>query len=148
MTTIWKQALEGVANGARFSISFENKSLKLNGKYLIKDGKYQGELGCTPYCGNVLEHIEHLYCRYLYSVPSERSETQRRNYFRALPESELKDEDMMYGIHREEARVELELFILCQLLHGVFDWKEIAHDKWFYQSPNYPSLILLKKWFE
>lgn len=145
METIWKQTLERVAEGARFNISFEKRSLRVNGKYIIKDGKYEGDLGCEP-CIEPLSHIEKLYTRYQHSVPSERSDNKQRRYFRALPESEMSDDDMLYGIHREEAQAELELFVLCQIIHGTIKWDEVAKGKWFWQSTNNPSLIILKKW--
>lgn len=145
METIWKQALEKVAQGARFNVNFEKRSLKVNGKYLIKDSQYNGELGCSPAI-DPISHIEKLYNRYQHSVPSERSENKMRNYFRALPEHEMSDDDMLYGIYREEAQVELELYVLCQIIHGTIKWDEIAKDKWFWQSQTFPSLIILKKW--
>lgn len=148
MKTIWQQTMEGVANGARFQISFENRSLKLNKSYLIKDGQYEGELGCDPYVGDAVSQIEVLYGRYLHSIPSERSENKRHLYFRALTEDKLDNDDMLYGLPREETRAALELFILCQLIHGALKWQDFAAGKWFWQSTKYPSLILLKQWFE
>ena len=145
MKTIYDTAILSVANGARFWISFKERSLKINGKYVIKDGKYEGELGCKVL--SPISEIERLYDRYNHSVPSERSSNKKHRYFRALPEHLLSDEDMMFGVHREEAQIALELFVLCQVLQGTFQWDEFALDKWFWQSPNHPSLIILKNWF-
>jgi hypothetical protein len=55
---------------------------------------------------------------------------------------------MLYGIRREEAQVELELFILCQLIQSALDWNSFASGLWFWQSSTHPSLIILKKWIE
>lgn len=145
MKAIYQQTIESVANGAHFKINFEKRSLKVDGKYIIKDGNFEGELGCEP-VENPLPDIERLFNRYRHSVPSQRSDSKSRKYFRALPEKDLSDEDMLYGVHREEAQVELELFILCQLIHGALRWDDFAPDMWFWQSLNHPSLILLKKW--
>lgn len=145
MKAIYQQTIESVANGAHFKINFEKRSLKVDGKYIIKDGNFEGELGCEP-VENPLPDIERLFNRYRHSVPSQRSDSKSRKYFRALPEKDLSDEDMLYGVHREEAQVELELFILCQLIHGSLRWDDFAPDMWFWQSLNYPSLILLRKW--
>ena len=145
MKTIYQQTIESVANGARFQISFEKRNLKVDGKYVIQGGKYEGALGCDP-ISNPLPEIERLFDRYRHSVPSERSDSKSRKYFRALQETELSDEDMLYGIHREEAQVELELFVLCQLIHDTLKWDDFAPGKWFWQSQNHPSLIILKKW--
>lgn len=147
METIYQTAIEAVANGARFRISFQKRNLRINGKYIIKHGEYEGGLGCGP-SPNPLQEIERLYIRYRHSVPSQRNDNKRKRYFRALHECELSDEDMLYGVHREEAQIALELFILCQILHGTIKWDDFAEGKWFWQSQNTPSLILLKKWFE
>ena len=71
--------------------------------------------------GQFTLQIEELYLRYKHSVPSERSTSRSRNYFPALPEKKLDDEDMLYGERRDKAQIELELYILCQLLNG-FQW--------------------------
>ncbi len=146
MSNIYKETLGRVANGASFSVNFEKRSLRVDGKNLIKDGKYEGNLGC-PVVTDSIQEIERLYSRYYHSVPSQRSDDKARRYFRALPEKEMTDEDMLYGIPREEAQAELEVFILCQILQGSLKWEDFATGTWFWQSPNHPSLILLKKWF-
>jgi hypothetical protein len=147
MSNIYKETLGRVAKGARFSVSFEHRSLRVDGRYVIKDGKYDGNLGCAP-SNEPLKEIERLYERFYHSVPSQRSEQKTRSYFRALPEKKLADEDMLYGIRREEAQVELELFILCQLIQSALDWNSFASGLWFWQSSTHPSLIILKKWIE
>lgn len=146
MSNIYKETLGRVVNGARFSINFENRSLRVNGKYVIKNGQYEGNLGC-PVVTDSLSEIERLYERYMHSVPSQRSDAKQRKYFRALPEKELSDDDMLYGIPREEAQAELELFILCQILQNALNWDNFASGLWFWQSSKHPSLIMLRKWF-
>lgn len=146
MNSIYQETLERVSNGARFSVNFEKRTLRVGGKNVIKDGEYEGELGC-PEVPNALQEIERLYDRYLHSVPSERSDSKRKRYFRALPEKELSDEDMLYGAPREEAQAELEIFVLCQLLQNALKWDDFAQGLWFWQSERQPSLIMLKKWF-
>lgn len=145
-TNIYDEAIKRVIEGARFSVNFENRSLRINGKYIIKSGKYEGELIKNQY-DRPLEQIERLYDRYRHSVPSERSDNKRRTYFRALPEDKLSDDDMLYGTPREVAQIELELFVLCQILQNILQWDDFANGQWFWQSPTLPSLILLKKWF-
>jgi hypothetical protein len=147
MSNIYKETLGRVAKGARFSVNLEHRSLRVNGKYVIKDGNYEGNLGCAP-SDEPLREIERLYERFYYSVPSQRSEQKVRSYFRALPEKELPDEDMLYGMRREEAQAELELFVLCQLIQNALDWNSFASGLWFWQSSKYPSLIILKKWID
>ena len=89
--------------------------------------------------------VERLYIFYKHSVPSERSESKSRQYFRALPERELSDEDMLYGKRRDPAQIELELYILCQVLLGM-EWNEERMGKWFWQSKEDKDLVILKQW--
>lgn len=145
MDNIYSETIQRVADGARFSVSLDTKSLKLNGQFIIKDGIYEGNLG-LPEVPDTLAEIERLYGQYRHSIPSARSESWRRQYFIALSECELSDEDMMYGIRRDTAQVALELFVLGSILNRDIDWEEIAGNKWFWQSPKHPSLILLKHW--
>lgn len=146
MKNIYQETIEKVGKGSRFTVNFKDKSLKVDGKYIIKNGKYEGNLGIEKTDDNVLDVIETLYTRYYHSIPSARSDSKQRSYFRALPEHELSDEDMLYGIHREVAQVALELFVLCSIINGSLVWSEFADNKWFWQSQNYPSLIILKQW--
>lgn len=146
MSNIYKETLGRVSNGARFSVNFEKRSLRVDGKFLIKDGQYDGNLGCPVVTDSITE-IERLFDRYRHSVPSQRSDNKRRRYFRALPETELSNDDMLYGIPREIAQAELELFVLCQIIQNTLEWDNFAKGLWFWQSSNHPSLIILKKWF-
>ena len=145
MTNIYKESIEKVEQGSRFSVNFIEHSLKIDGKYIIKNGQFDGCLGIEPSDFSLAE-IERLYHRYNHSIPSARSDNKRRNYFRALPEHELDDEDMLYGEHRETAQIALELYLLVAIINQSIVWDEFAKDKWFWQSPNEPSLIILKKW--
>lgn len=148
MENIYNEAIQKVKEGARFRINFEKRSLKIDGKYVIKNGEYEGTLLTPTDSDATISYVEALYNRYRHSIPSERSEGQRKTYFQALSEQELSDEDMLYGERREEAQIKLELYILCAILNGTLKWDEIAKDKWFWQSPRYSSLILLKQWIE
>lgn len=146
MGNIYNRTRKQVSEGASFSISFEKRCLKIDGKYAIKDGQYDGELGCPP-VQNIVSEIEKRYEIYQHSVPSQRSESKRRKYFRALPEKDLSDDDMFFGSPREVAQFELEMFILCQIIQGAINWNDFAEGLWFWQSSHYPPLVMLKKWF-
>lgn len=148
MDNIYQKAIQAVRNGAKFRVDFSSRSLKLDDKYIIQDGKYEGDLGVLE-CGEkeFLTNVEELYCRYKYSVPSERSESKSRLYFKALPEKELSDDAMLYGEHRDSAQIELELYILCQILSG-FSWNPEYMGKWFWQSDVDKDLVILKNWIE
>ena len=80
-----------VLNGAKFAVDFKTRSLKLNGEYIVKNGistviqenRYVPE--------NFLYHVEDFYRLYKNSIPSERSESRNKRYFKALPEKDLLD---------------------------------------------------------
>lgn len=147
MQNIYYEAIEKVQNGAKFHIVFQQRSLKIDGKYVIKSGEYEGELGLLPF-DNPLPIITQLFLRYQHSLPSERSDNKRYRYFNPLPEHELTDDDMLYGEPREAAQIKLELYVLIMILNGSLKWDEFAKDKWFWQSPNVKDLIILKEWIE
>lgn len=147
MNTIYEQALAKVENGSRFRVNFQNRSLKIDGKYVIKDGKYDGELG-VELTDSPLEQITQLYTRYQHSLPSERSENKRKCYFKSLPEHLLNDEDMLYGRSREYTQIALELYVLGVILNGLLKWDDFAKGLWFWQSPENKDLILLREWIE
>ena len=147
MNTIYEQALAKVENGSRFRVNFQNRSLKIDGKYVIKDGKYDGELG-VELTDSPLEQITQLYTRYQHSLPSERSENKRKCYFKSLPEHLLNDEDMLYGRLREYTQIALELYVLGVILNGSLKWDDFAKGLWFWQSPENKDLILLREWIE
>ena len=148
MNNIYQEAIHAVEEGAKFKVDFRQRSLKIDGKHIINRGQYEGKLGVAKSDINTfISHIEELYKFYKYSVPSERSESKSRQYFKALPEKDLEDDDMLYGKRRDPAQITLELYILCQMLLG-FEWDEQQMGKWFWQSKEDGDLILLRQWFE
>lgn len=148
MDNIYQETVRAVENGARFKVDFQTRSLKVNGKYVIRDGSYEGALGVS-HCSEeeFFSEVEELYRRYKHSIPSERSESTSRRYFMALPERELSDDDMLYGERRDKSQIELELFILCQRLGG-FKWNPEKFGRWFWQSKEDKDLVILRQWVE
>ncbi len=148
MENIYQEAISAVEGGANFKVDFASRSLKMDGKYIIKNGEYEGTLGFEPAAeSEVLAHIEDLYLRYKHSLPSERSESKSRRYFMALPEKKLSDEDMMYGERRDKAQIELELYLLCQIIQG-FNWNAETMGNWFWQCSTDKDLVILREWVE
>ena len=143
---LFDKAFMAVTEGAKFQVDFKNRSLKIDGQYWVKNGETDLDLDMLGGSSeDFLLHLEENFRIYSHSVPSERSEGKRRRYFNALPEWELSDEDMMYGIPREVAQAQLELYVLCRILQGL-KWDE-SWGKWFWQSKNEPDLVLLREWF-
>ena len=54
---------------------------------------------------------------------------------------------MLYGERRDKAQIELELYILCQILNGL-EWHPETMGRWFWQSKTDKDLILLRQWVE
>ncbi len=136
------EIIEKVQDGAKFTINLQKRTLRLDGK--LVEIEQTSAFSCLPQ--NFIECLENLYQDYKYSVPSERSNSRRRNYFRALREKDLTSRDMMYGLPREEARFSVEMLVLCSLLNGL-KWDE-SWGKWFWQSTKDKDLVLLREWFE
>ena len=102
----------------------------------VASGKAERNIAtdALPVCA---ETLEELYAIYKHSIPSEKT-MSRTPRFKALPESELSDDDMLYGVGREQAEKDLE-----QALKGFAIPKDAG---WFWQSPNEPDLVVLRSW--
>ena len=154
--SIYLELIERVDNGETFSVDFEKRTMKVGKDYLIKNGEYDASrklfdvLYDSPYSiHSVLHIIRELYRTYKHSLPSERSDSKRRKYFKALSINELTDEQLMVAQRREPAQAALEGFVLCSIIAGHLVWDEnIMGGKWFYQRPSDPDLIILKSWIE
>lgn len=152
--TIYEELVERVSNGEAFHIDFEKRTMKVGKDYLIKDGEWDTSRFLFNRPGDlcsmelILGTIDVLYKRYKYSLPSERSDSKRRTYFKALPIEEISDEKLFLANRREIAKCKLEGFILCIVLEGNFVWDENKLGKWFYQSASDKDLIILRKWIE
>lgn len=150
--TIYEELIKRVSEGETFYVDFIDKTLKIRKKFIIADGVYDDsrELITYPYQNeeSLLTVIEDLYCNYKHSLPSERSDSKRRKYFKALSIDELTDAQMATGERREVAQAKLEGFILCMILNGKFVWNEQTMGKWFWQSKTDPDLVILRDWVE
>jgi hypothetical protein len=152
--SIYLELIERVDNGETFSIDFEKRTMKVGKDYLIKNGEYDetrelfGKLYEEPYSLQVVLHmIRELYRNYKYSLPSERSDSKRKKYFKALSVDELTDEQLMCADRRETTMAALEGFILCSIVAGHLVWDdEIMKGTWFYQAETEPDLVILKSW--
>ena len=141
-----QEIIKAVEDGAKFTINFEKRTCRLNGKVVMSEDIPPTQNGFETTEG-IFSAIEKKYRNYKHSVPSERSESHRRHYFKALPEKELSDDDMMYGKRREVARCDLELYILWYLLKGYLKWDE-SWGTWFWQSDTDKDLVILRSWIE
>ena len=147
--TIYAELMTRVDSGESFCIDFEKRNMKVGKTFLIKNGEFDQErtLSCKPTM-DVMQIIEELYHYYKYSLPSERSDSKRKRYFKALPVDQLTDKQLMIGHRREGAQARLEGFILCMILGGYLQWNEETMGKWFWESKNDPDLVLLRRWID
>lgn len=145
---LYEEIIEEVKNGAKFTVNFQKRTCRVNGKVVVDGIQYEGSLGTYPSTEEeMISNIEQLYQEYKHSVPSERSESHRHYYFRALPEKELSDEDMMYGERREVARCRLELYVLFCIILSRLTWNP-SWGSWFWCSEKDKDLIILRDWIE
>ena len=139
-----------VHTGRPFSVDFEKRNMKADGRYLIKDGEWDKEKKLLPtelQNVDILKTIEDMYFQYKNSLPSERNDSKRRKYFKAASMDEIPDALLWSFDYREREQAKLEGFILCSILSGAFKWTEDM-GKWFYQSKNDPDLVILRNWIE
>lgn len=150
--TLYEELIKRVSEGEPFYVNFKNRTLKIGKKFIIADGVYDDsmELIACSYdkLESLLDVIDNLYCNYKYSLPSERSDSKRCKYFKALSVNEMNDMQLIAGERREVARARLEGFILCVILNGKLQWDETKLGKWFYQSKTDPDLVILRSWIE
>lgn len=143
--TIYNELIKRISEGETFSINFEKRTMKVGKEKVIDEGKYDTTKQLIISTYDPLDVIEVLYTNYKYSLPSERSESRRKQYFKALSIEEIPDERLFNTERREVARARLEGYILCSILNGDLTWDE-TWGSWFYQSKIDPDLVLLKKW--
>lgn len=152
--TIYEELIDRVSNGETFHIDFEKRTMKVGKDFLVKNGEYDASRLLAfppddPYTMELLLNIiELFYEDYKWSLPSERSDSKRRIYFKALPMEKIPDESLFVATRREVAKAKLEGFILCMVLEGKFIWDEDKLGKWFWQSKNDKDLVILRKWIE
>lgn len=150
--TIYEELIEKVSNGETFHIDFEKQTMKVGKQKLIDNGKYDEnrvliDTSMYPNVHVVLHIVELLYNNYKHSLPSERSDSKRKKYFKALSVEELTDEQLMLADRREVTQAALEGFILCTVLNGAFSWSD-EMGSWFWQSVNDSDLVILKSWIK
>ena len=139
----YEEIISEVEDGAKFAVNFTKRTIRLHGKVVDLSNCETPPMKDSP----LMTQIECLYELYKHSVPSERSESHRKCYFKALPEKSLTDVDMMFGEQREVARCRLELFILLVIADGRLTWQE-EWGSWFYQSTKDKDFIILRDWVE
>ena len=151
--TIYEELIERVSNGETFHIDFEKRTIKVGKEKIVDNEEYDKGKNLIQIDDDrgfeyIMKTIYQLYLNYKYSIPSERSDSKRKKYFKALSIDEIPDHMLFNAERREVAQAKLEGFILCSVLIGKFYWQEERLGKWFWQSKGDPDLVILKKWIE
>ena len=152
--TIYEELIQRVSDSETFHIDFEKRTMKIGKHKIIDNGQYDESRILIDDVDDIFDTLEvlcsikYLYHQYKYSLPSERSDSKRQKYFKALPVDKLTDEELMVAETREVAQAKIEGFILCMILEGKFVWLEDIMGKWFWQSKNDPDLVILRSWIE
>lgn len=126
------EIIKRVSDGEPFKVSFEKKTLTLNG-FLISDIEFE-----IP--DNVEEKLLEYFRLYKTSVPSVHTDSK---YFFGLDESKLTTKQLAENESRYVARARLELYVLGLIVNHKWDFA----DKWYWQSKEEHKLVLFKKWF-
>ena len=124
--------LKRIENGQPFRVSFEKRTITLNGVVL---SNVEFELP-----DNVEEKLLEYFRLYKYSVPSAKADSK---YFFAFDESHLSTKQLAENESRYVARARLEIYVLGLIINNKWDFG----DKWYWQSVAEPKLTLFKKWF-
>lgn len=142
-----KELYDKVSQGAPFYVNFKERTVRVGKKaYGIKDIEWYKDLSDLSE-KDILDNLTAMYEAYKRSVPSERSDSHRKSYFKALPYEELSDDDILYGAPRELVRCVLEVSLLRCISDGKFKW----HDEWgtwFWQSLDDKDFVILREWVE
>lgn len=139
-----------VSQGAPFYVNFKERTVRVGKKlYRPEDIEEFTDFGALSDMseGDILDTLTAMYETYKHSIPSERSDSHRKSYFKALPYKELSDDDILYGATREFSRFMLEVSFLRAVLSGKLKW----HDEWgswFWQSPDDKDFVILREWVE
>lgn len=138
---IMKMLYESATKEARIKINFRTRSIKINKKYLIKEGVIQDGYNINLSDTDPYEIIEQNYQIFKHSRPDKNFRT---SYFKAKKDEELTDEEFVHGESRSVARAILEGYIVCAVVTGKMYWKNPEH--WFWISENDEDLILKRDW--
>ncbi len=147
MQKLLNDILSRVSDGQTFNLDLRSRTIRVGTQTLLKDGD---TTGLKPLPGitreQALEQLDGLYAVYKHSIPSERSESRRFNYFKALDVNELDPDDLLYGEAREKARAELETTLLLRVLDGTLTWDAATMGTWFWKSKTDRDFVILKDW--
>lgn len=147
---VMETLITGVEQGKPFYINFKKRTMKLNGKFIIREGVINEGYYLPEHeiaFKDLIALLELAYDNYKNSTPTEKSMSNKRCYFKAKEYKNMTDAEMVCGMNRDVARAYLEGSVLCFLLNGQLKIDELFDNKWFWQSKVDTDFIMLKDWF-
>lgn len=136
-----------VSDGSKFYVNFKERTIRVNKQvYSVSDIEYGKDMPDISE-KDFMDVLYSAYETYKHSVPSERSDSHKKSYFKALSYEKLSDDDILYGEPREFTRFVLEVMFLRGVSEGKLKW----HDEWgswFWQSEKDKDLVILRDWVE
>ena len=144
--SVYLDLLDAVNCGKKVNINLVEKTAKINGNDINLDGELinitdMEFLRCN--LADQWEILEELYANYKRSVPSATTRTNRP-YFKADNVEDLDDIEMAFNMPRDLSQICLEGYVLLAGLSGMLKWKNDKH--FFWQSKNFPELVVLRDW--
>lgn len=142
-----RELYDKVSEGSKFYVNFKERTVRVDKQVCsISDIEYGKDIRDVSE-EDFMDVLYSAYETYKHSVPSERSDSHHKSYFKALPYEKLSDDDILYGRPREFARFILEVMFLRGVYEGKLKW----HDEWgswFWQSKEDKDFVILRDWVE
>ena len=152
--TLFDYVLTESEQGKPVKIDLKNGTLKVGNKTLINKCLFDTDLldkfnitDVLPVelIPNAKENIEKFYKEFSTSIPSKESiKEELYGYFEPLKFKDLSIQDMLDSSNRIQAKVKLELYVLCCKMINNFNFDNDKH--YFWKSNKYSKLIVLREW--
>lgn len=152
--TLFDYVLTESEQGKPVKIDLKNGTLKVGNKTLINKCLFDTDLldkfnitDILPVelIPNAKENIEKFYKEFSTSIPSKESiKEELYGYFEPLKFKDLSIQDMLDSTNRIQAKVKLELYVLCCKMINNFKFDNDKH--YFWKSNKFNKLIVLREW--
>lgn len=152
--TLFDYVLTESKQGKLVKIDLKNGTLKVGNKTLINKCLFNTDLLAKYNITDVLpielinkpkENIEKFYKEFSTSIPSKESQKEELyGYFEPLKFKDLSIQDMLDSSNRIQAKVKLELYVLCCKIINNFKFDNDKH--YFWKSNKFNKLIVLREW--
>lgn len=152
--TLFDYVLQQSEQGKLVKIDLKNGTLKVGSKTLINKCLFNTDMLSKYNITDVLpvelidntkENIEKFYKEFSTSIPTKESQKEELyGYFEPLKFKDLSIQDMLDSSNRIQAKVKLELYVLCCKMINSFKFDNDKH--YFWKSNKFNKLIVLREW--